>query len=495
MPRLKTSSWPRRRTITCRKRVLLPCHRYSCALAAGPDLRGGASLGFHPANVRMSASDLLASPAMRAVTLPPSSRAVNTSRMVTAICWFALFCEGYDLGSLGAVLPRMLAYKPWALTPTMAGAMASAALAGAFFGGYLLGMFGDRFGRKPAFLTCLTIFSAATGLAAYAGTPIEFAWWRFVAGVGIGGVVPAASSLTTEFAPRGQANKAFAIMFSGYSLGIFGSAVVSYFIVIDFGWRMVFAIGALPLVLIPVFAWLLPESLTFLTSAGRHAKAEELSRRLGVPLPDGTEAGEATDAKYKPGLRALFANGNAMATMGFWLATFMGMILVYGLNTWLPEIMRGAGYDLGPSILFLGTFALASAMGGIVLGAIADRIGRRLTIIAAFTMGAVMIVLLAFPWPLPLTYTIVALAGIGSVSAAVLVTSYLAAFFSARLRATAVGTCISFSRFGAVCGPMLGAVIAQYHLPIAWNFLLFASSALLAGASILLVPSRSRSEG
>ncbi|MCJ2182444.1 MFS transporter [Novosphingobium sp. 1949] len=420
---------------------------------------------------------------------PVTPKGLRTSRMVTAICWFALVCEGYDLGSLGAVLPRMLVYKPWSLTPTMAGAMASAALAGAFFGGYLLGMFGDRFGRKPAFLICLTVFSAATGLAAFAASPLEFAFWRFIAGVGIGGIVPASSSLTTEFAPRGQANKAFAIMFSGYSLGIFGSAVMSYFIVLDFGWRMVFAIGALPLLLVPIFAWLLPESLNFLQSAGRHGTAQALSAKLGVPMPE-PETAPDTGAEPKAGLRALFARGNALATTGFWLATFMDMILVYGLNTWLPEIMRAAGYDLGPSILFLGVFALASAVGGVLLGAIADRVGRRLTIIASFTMGAVMIVLLAFPWPLPVTYAIVGLAGIGSVSAAVLVTSYLAAYFSARLRATAVGTCISFSRFGAVCGPMMGAMIAQYHLPTAWNFLFFALAALLAGASILLVPPR-----
>ncbi|WP_326522999.1 MFS transporter [Sphingomonas sp.] len=420
-----------------------------------------------------------------AAQVTPARRRVSV--LVTAICWFALFAEGYDLGVLGAVMPAFLADPQWHLDPATAGMIASAALVGMFFGAYLFGTFGDRFGRKPCFLACLTIFSVAAGLSALAPTPTVFAVLRFITGIGIGGIVPVAAALTSEYAPPGKANRQFALMYTGYSLGIFTAALSALMLVEDYGWRPVVGIGALPLIFVPVIAWVLPESVVFLRSKGRHAAADAVERRLGVTITEDDSQPSAGDAA---GVRALFADGRARATLGFWFATFAGMILVYGLNTWLPQIMRSAGYELGPSIMFLGVFALSSSIGGIVLGAIADRVGRVPTIFTAFCIGAVAILSLWHIWPLPLTYLIVAIAGLGSTAAAVMVTSYLSSYFPATLRATAVGCCVSFSRFGAVCGPLLGGFIAQYGLAIGWNFVAFALAALAAAGSILLVPAR-----
>ncbi|WP_313807067.1 MFS transporter [Sphingobium sp.] len=411
----------------------------------------------------------------------------KTSLLVTALCWIALFSEGYDMGALGAVLPSMMADPDWHLDAAMAGMMASAALVGMFFGGYIFGTFADRFGRKPAYLVCFSLFSVASGLAALAPSPMIFAICRFFAGAGVAGIVPIASALTCEYAPPGKANRQYAIMYSGYSVGIFAAALCSFFTVEWLGWRFVVGIGVTALLLLPLIILMLPESIDFLLSQGRVEGARALAARLGLAFP---ERSLPADDLPKPGVRALFQPGWVSATLGFWFATFSGMILVYGLNTWLPQIMRSAGYELGSSIMFLGVFALASSVGGIMLGAIADRVGRGRTIMAAFLVGAVAILTLSHAWPLPLTYILVAIAGIGSVSAAVMVTSYLAAYFPARYRATAVGVCISFSRFGAVCGPLLGGAIAQRNMPITWNFVVFALAAVGAAASILLVPDR-----
>ncbi|PZU60948.1 MAG: MFS transporter [Sphingobium sp.] len=416
---------------------------------------------------------------------PASVRRVSI--IVTALCWFALFSEGYDMGALGAVLPAMINDPVWRLDPAVAGMIASAALVGMFFGAYIFGTFADRFGRKPSYLACFTLFSVASGLAAIAPSPAIFALCRFFAGAGVGGIVPIAAALTCEYAPPGKANRQFAIMYSGYSVGIFGAALCSFLAVETHGWRFVIGLGAAALLLLPVMIRYLPESIAFLLARGRDEEAQAIALRLDVPMRGDTDdGGQGTGAR--PGVRALFRPGWISATLGFWFATFSGMILVYGLNTWLPQIMRAAGYDLGPSIMFLGVFALASSVGGILLGAIADRVGRGLTIMAAFAVGAVAILMLSHAWPLPVTYGIVAIAGVGSVSAAVMVTSYLSSYFPANLRATAVGCCISFSRFGAVSGPLIGGFIAKYHLAISWNFVAFALAGLGAGASMLLVP-------
>ena len=420
-----------------------------------------------------------------------AARPVRTARIVTWICWFGLFSEGYDMGALGAVLPGLLGDRDWNLTPAVASLMASAALLGMFFGGYGFGVVSDRIGRKRCFIGCLALFSLASGAAGISPSPWLFGVLRFFAGVGVGGIVPVAAALVCEFAPRGGVNREFALMYSGYSLGILASALVSFFVLELHGWRLVIGLGALPLLALPAIAWLLPESAAFLAARGKRQEAARIAERFGIEIgSQSAQPGEGDTAR--PGVRALFGPGRARATLGFWFATFAGMILVYGLNTWLPQIMRDAGYDLGPSILFLGVFALASSVGGILLGWIADRFGRARTIVLAFTVGAMAILVLAHRWPLPLTYMIVAVAGVGTVSAAVMVTSYLSQYFPPTLRATAVGSCLSFSRFGAVCGPLVGGVIASYQLNMAWNFVVFAFAGALAACSIALVPSEDR---
>jgi len=412
-------------------------------------------------------------------------RRSNTG-LVTWLCWIAMFAEGYDMSALGAVLPGMLTDPVWHLTPAGASLLASCALVGMFFGGYGFGVIADRTGRKRAFLMCVTLFSLASTCAALAPWPAVFGVARFFCGVGVGGIVPICSALVYEFSPPESANRQYALMYSGYTLGILGAALAAFGLLEPHGWRVVIGLGAAPLLLMPVFAGLMPESVAFLSARGRKAEAAAVAARYGIALP-AEDVKPASDAA-RVGLRALFAPGYRRATAGFWLATFAGMVVVYGLTTWLPQIMKSAGYELGPSILFLGVFALASSAGGVVLGFIADRIGRTVTILCAFAVGAGAILALNHPWPLAVTYAIVAVAGVGTISAAVMVTSYLAAYFPSGIRATAVGSCLSFSRFGAVCGPIVGGLVATYGLPLAWNFTAYGSAALLAAAAILLPP-------
>jgi AAHS family benzoate transporter-like MFS transporter len=328
------------------------------------------------------------------------------------------------MGALGAVLPAMMADAQWHISPVTAGLVGSAALAGMFFGGYLMGLLADRFGRKPAYLTAFTLFSLASGLGALMPSVTGFSLCRFLAGVG--GIVPIASALTSEYAAPGKANRQYALMYSGYSIGIFGAAAVSTLSVQTLGWRFVIGLGAAPLLLLPVIMRYLPESIRFLQNSGRIEEARDLARRLhfAEPTPQ-----LSSNALPKASIRALFQPIYATATWGFWFTTLFAMVVVYGLNTWLPQIMRTAGYDLGSSIMFLGVFALSSSVGGIALGGVADRIGQGRTIIAGFTMGAIAILWLAQPHSLPVTYMIVALAGIGAVSSAVMVTSYLSSYF------------------------------------------------------------------
>lgn len=153
---------------------------------------------------------------------------------------------------------------------------------------------------------------------------------------------------------------------------------------------------------------------------------------------------------------ALFKSNNVL-----WIALFCGMLLVYGLNTWLPSIMRKEGYNLGSSLTFLIVFSLASALGGLFLGKIADKYGVRGSVSFFFLLGAIGVGALVFKQNIYVNYLLVAFAGVGSISAALILTGYIANYYPANVRASATGWALSFSRIGAMSSPMFGAYIAS----------------------------------
>jgi AAHS family benzoate transporter-like MFS transporter len=189
-------------------------------------------------------------------------------------------------------------------------------------------------------------------------------------------------------------------------------------------------------------------------------------------------------------LREVFAKQHLRATLCFWSALFCGLLLVYGLNTWLPTIMRKSGYDLGSSLTFLIVFSLASALGGLVLGKLADRAGVRATLGVFYLLGALAVLALMYPHGLALNYLFVALAGVGSISASLILTGHLADYYPGSVRAAATGWALSFSRIGAMTGPLLGGYVAASGLGIASNFVVFAVVGLLAACAVFLLPAK-----
>jgi AAHS family benzoate transporter-like MFS transporter len=179
-----------------------------------------------------------------------------------------------------------------------------------------------------------------------------------------------------------------------------------------------------------------------------------------------------------------------MATICFWIALFMGLLLVYGIAQWLPQIMRKSGYNLGDALLFLAVFSFTSAVGGILLGQWADRLGVRLTVTLSYLLGAVGILALTFKGSIWLNYAMVAIAGFGTVSASLILTGYLANYLAPFVRSAGTGWALSFARLGALCGPLLGGYIASMNVDVKWNFYAFAGVATIAAIATALIPNK-----
>lgn len=410
----------------------------------------------------------------------------RTIPVVILLCWAGILSEGYDIGVMGAILPALATDPNWHLSPLQLGALGSWAIAGMFVGGIAIGTLSDLYGRKRMFVASLVLFSAAMAALAWSPSPELFALFRFVGGIGLGGIIPVAAALTVEYSAPARQSANYGLMYSGYTLGILVAALVANAVLAQLGWRAVVIVGVAPLLLVPVVLAWLPESLDYLVASGQDARAATLAARLGRPVP------MRRLAEARPGwlssLAALWTGERRAATACFWVAMFMGLLLVYGLGTWLPQIMRRNGYELGPALLFLAVFALSSAVGGIVMGEAADRRGTKGIVAASFALGGVAIAALAFKGSMLLTYVLVAVAGYGTVSTSLILTGYLAAYYPAAIRSTATGWAMSAARLGAVCGPLLVGVVQQLGAAPEWSFYVFAGCAAVAAIATLLVP-------
>jgi len=422
---------------------------------------------------------------------------------VIAICWVTIIFDGYDLIVYGAVVPTLLQEPDWNLSAEEAGTIGSYALVGMLIGALIAGTVTDIVGRRKIMFVCITWFSLAMGLCAIAPTPGVFGLCRFLAGLGLGGVVPTASAITIEYAPAERRKFLYTLMFSGYSVGGILAAVLAVPLVPALGWRAMFWIGMAPLVLILPLAWkLLPESISFLVVQGRLDEARALSRRYNIPVHGeeptaaaelaADEAGaphEAAEERSKLApLAALFGRHYLLTTAMFWVICFLMLLLVYGLNTWLAQIMKQAGYPIGSSNAFLGVLNLGAILGAITAGRIADRFGSRAVTAIGFLVGAISIALLVTQPPQALVYVLLFLGGYGTIGTAMIVNAYVTEQYPASSHATALGWALGIGRAGAICGPLVGGVLLGAGIALQWNFYFFALVALLAAILCATVP-------
>ncbi|MCP2256949.1 MFS transporter, AAHS family, benzoate transport protein [Streptoalloteichus tenebrarius] len=416
------------------------------------------------------------------MTVTGGGRAGRTCLSAVAVCGLAMIFDGYDLVVYGATLPTLS--RQWSLSPEQAGAIGSYVLVGMLLGAVVVGTVSDLVGRRRTVLLSVVWFSAAMLLCAVAPDPTTFGLLRFLAGLGLGGMMPTVSALAVEYAPPRHRNLTYATVFSGYAVGGMASAGLALVLPQD-AWRLMYALGALALLLVPVALRWLPESIDYLVARGRLAEAVRVADRFGLARP---VARDVVPEPPRAAVRSLFAGRAALATTAFWAASFCGLLLVYGVNTWLPQIMRAAGYPLGSSLAFLMVFNVGSIVGSVAGGWSADRLGSKALITTAFLVACGAIGLMAAGPPAAVLHVLVALGGFGTIGTQNLINAYVARYHAPARRATALGWSLGVGRLGAICGPLVGGLVLGSGLGAAWNFVVFAAVALVGALAIVLVP-------
>lgn len=445
------------------------------------------------------------------------AKEARTAGWVAAIAGLALIFDGFDLTVYGTVLPGLRsggsnALGWWSsgisaghpIAAGTAGELGSYALIGVMIGALTAGAIGDRIGRKKLVLAGIAWFSLGMFITAFAPSITFFAIMRTLTGLGLGALLATAGATMAEFAPAGKRNFYNAIVYSGIPAGGVVAALLGLALLGVVGWRGLFMIGATPILfLFPMALFKLPESPRWLLSRGRVEQAVTIARRTGVPLTEHQQFGGVPVAEdlhleleEKTGFAGIFSRRYLVGTLFLGFMSFSGLLLTFGLNTWLPTIMGNHFQDAGMSagaakqygLVFLLLLNGGAVVGGLIASAVADRSGPQRVIITTFTLAAVTLALMTFGFPIPLLLAFIAVAGVGVLGTQVLVYGFTSNYYATNVRAAGVAWCSGFGRLGGILGPLIGGWLAAAGVSGNTAFYVFAGVAVFGALMTTLVP-------
>jgi len=405
--------------------------------------------------------------------------------------------DGYDLVIYGVALPLLM--KEWAIDPVTAGFIGSVALFGMMFGALIFGTMADKLehlniSRKKVIAVCIILFSLCTVLCGLSKTTTQFAIFRFLAGVGIGGVMPNVIALVSEYAPKKFKSFFVTLMFSGYAIGGMAAAALGSVLVPVYGWKIMFMIAGIPLIILLPLMKLLPESIDYLVRKKKDETVRYILSRL-VPSyqnqPDHVfvlNASNQTQAQAP--IKMIFTEQRAFSTVMFWCSIFMTLIMVYALGNWLPKLMIEAGYNLSKSLIFLFSLNVGGMIGSILGGYLADRYNVKYVTMALLLLGAVSLSLLSFQFDSVVLYFLIACAGAASIGTQIMLLAYMARFYAPNIRSTGIGWGLGMGRVGAILGPILTGWLLSLQLPHFYNFLALSIPAVIGIVTVFLINDR-----
>ena len=423
--------------------------------------------------------------------VPDPSLSTKSRVPIFLLCWLCLVADGYDLMSYGATLPALIGKPPFALSVGQAGLIGSIALVGMLVGSLVAGMLTDIVGRRRLFIASVAVFSTGMVLTSIAPSIELFVAFRVLTCLGVGGLLPTAIALASEFARPQDRSRTLGLVLTGPPTGMVLAAFLSSQIVPSFGFRPVYAAAGVLLLLIPVLYARLPESPGYLSARGRHGEAQAVRLSYGLPVTDPTGPAVEVVERQNP-LRGLLAPGVLVPTLLIWVTTFFSLLTVFGITTWLPQVMAQSGYGLGSSITFLLVYCLGAVLGTLVAASLADRFGPKPLVIVGYLAAATALVLIAQRPSTPVLVLLVLVAGFGGFGTQNVLNDFIARFYPTSHRASGLGWALGIGRVGGIVGPTFGAWVIAGASPLGATATAFAGTALLGAIVMAFIPKQAR---
>jgi AAHS family 4-hydroxybenzoate transporter-like MFS transporter len=386
--------------------------------------------------------------------MPPATP--GGANRAALLCAAILVLEGFDLGAMAFTLPAIS--ETWHLKPAAFTAALTAASVGLFLGSLICGWLGDRLGRKPVLLGCVVLFGAMSLATAGAHSILTLTILRFLTGLGIGGGVPTTIALLSDLAPRERQGGLVMAMTCGVPAGNVLGGLLASRLVGPFGWPAVFVVGGLiPLVLLPLLLWLLPESFRRMAHA---------------------ETGNS--------IARLFTPEFARITLLLWLINFLSLLTIYFINSWLPSLLRSLGIPTTQAILAATMFQLGGIVGGLGSAPLVNRFGTERIVAIMLAMGGVWLLLIGLTSvPTSVLAFFIFGTGLGISAAQLGVNALSGAAYPLGIRNTGTGWALGVGRLGNIAGPLFGGLLLALGWAPKSMLLLIALPAFLLSLILL----------
>jgi AAHS family 4-hydroxybenzoate transporter-like MFS transporter len=413
--------------------------------------------------------------------------------LVLAFCFLVVATDGYDTAAIGFIAPS-LAHE-WGIARGELGVVMSAALAGLSLGAIFAGPVADRIGRKTVLVAAVTCFGAWTLVSAHAQTIVELTVLRFLTGLGLGAAMPTTITMMSEYAPTRLRSLTVNAMYCGFSAGLVAGGAASAWLIPHFGWRSVLTAGGIaPLGLAMLLLALLPESAQFLAvRAGAGERIAAILKRINprqslehcrfiAPVALAGKTGKAS------ALALILSAGYRRRTFLLWLACFMSLVVYYLMTNWMPTLFREAGFSVERGAMLASLFPLGGLLGNLAAGWMMDRFNANRTIVVAYVLAAVLVILVGRCIDHPQFLGIsLFLCGTLVTSAATSMSTYAASLYPTEARTTGVAWMQGIGRIGGMAGSFIGAGL----LGLGWGFSdvfgLLAVPALVAACAVFVI--------
>ncbi len=413
----------------------------------------------------------VARPIVRSETMPPVREQFELftlldradfgafQALTMGLCALVAMLDGYDTQAIGFVAPLII--RAWGMPSIWFGPIFAIGTVGALVGGIVCGYLSDRYGRQRTILIAMLVMAAGAGLCATAHSITELSLYRILTGLGAGGAMPSVAALTTEYAPKRNRAAAITATFCGFPLGAVIGGMLSAHLMPNYGWQAVFLIGAaLPVLLVSVLLFFLPESIGWLAVAGRRSDIARLLARMELESNWNGLIRVQVKSSSRASIGALFDPRKRWGTLLLWSVSFLSMLFAYLIVNWLPTIVVSSGATVSKGALAVAALNMSGIVGSLSVGRLMDRFGSVKVVGPAYMIGACLIFLLGISGSFAtLPFFISAASGLFCLGGYQGTLAISAQFYDLEYRSTGIAWSLGAGRLGAIVGPVLGGFL------------------------------------